>query len=362
MTRRLLPLAAVALCLLAQSNRESYEELYKAWRTADPNLELDAAAGQADDLAKRAATESGLASAYGSAHAAGLSSTAGQQLQNLNWLGANPVQPLPDLAPAPAEVRFVDREAVAVGASVRTFANDPDRAIQQLRQAFQREQAALDRLKTSIVDRQQAEDKAVKSVAATEQARAKAVQEYTLLSTALSQSSGAMNQEITAWANYYSKLADAARTAPPAVSNAPAAPGGSPAASTSAAPPAPSITPVPLARYVGVWSYMPGMAYFGSQPEVVDFVLHEEDGHATGTFYARFKLPPGNAGDPVLRFEFSGDFKATLNQSFKLTTTDGAAGTVDINPGIAFNELEVNFTTGATPGKVRQGDMLLLKR
>ncbi len=273
------------------------------------------------------------------------------------------MQPLPELAPAPDEIRFVNREATQVAATAASFANDPDRAIQQLRQAYQREQAALEGLKTSIADRQRAEDKAVKSVPAAEQARARAMQQYTLLSSALTQSVEAMNLETAAWAAYYSKLADAAK------SFAPASPPPAPASGSSiqpapapAVPRAPSITPVPLTRYVGVWSFRANSPFFGSEPEIVDVVVHEDSGHAAGTFYARFKLPPGGAGDPVLRFEFSGDFKPTLKQTFTLTTNEGASGTVDLNPGVAFNELEVNFTTDLKPGKVHQGDMVLLKQ
>jgi hypothetical protein len=43
-------------------------------------------------------------------------------------------------------------------------------------------------------------------------------------------------------------------------------------------------------------------------------------------------------------------------------TNDGAAGTIELNPGVAFNELEVNFATDIKPGKVHQGDMILLKQ
>jgi hypothetical protein len=356
-------LLAASLCLtaylMAQSSRDAYRGLYRTWRDADPGLELDAAATAASRVEKAAS----LAAAYASAHAAALKQTSEQQGQNLQWLGANIVQPLPELAPALDQLRFVNREATQVGAAAAAFANDPDRAIQQVRQAYQREQAALEVLKASIADRQRAEDKAVKSVSVAEQARARAMQQYAFLSSALTQSLDAMNRETAAWAAYYSKLADAARSpsaAPPPAATASAS--SIQPAPASAAPRAPSVTPVPLTRYVGVWSFRTGSPFFGSEPEIVDVVVHEDSGHATGTFYARFKLPPGNTGDPVLRFEFSGDFKPTLNQTFTLTTNEGASGTVDLKPGIAFNELEVNFTTELQPGKAHQGDMVLLKQ
>jgi hypothetical protein len=91
-------------------------------------------------------------------------------------------------------------------------------------------------------------------------------------------------------------------------------------------------------------------------------VVHEENGHAMGTVYARFKLPKGSTGDPVLRFNFSGDFRATRNQTFALETSEGAKGTIDLIPAGPFNVLEVNFETEVKPGKIHQGDMLLVKQ
>jgi hypothetical protein len=357
-------LLAAALYLMAQSGRDAYRGQYRAWRDADPSLELDAAeATTSEALASRAAKAANLAAAYASAHAAALTRSSEQQRQNMQWLQATIVQPLPELAPAPDELRFVNREAAQVSATAAAFANDPDRAIQQLRQAYQREQAALEGLKASIADRQRAEDKAVKSVSAAEQARARAMRQYTVLSSVLTQSIDAMNRETAAWAAYYSKLADAAPN--PAAAPPPATPASVSSIQPAPPPPvtrAPTITPVPLTRYVGVWSFRTGSPFFGSEPVIVDVVVHEDSGHAAGTFYARFKLPPDDTGDPVLRFEFSGDFKPTLKQTFTLTTNEGVAGTLDLNPGVAFNELEVNFTTGLKPGKVHQGDMILLKQ
>jgi hypothetical protein len=339
------------VCLFAQSGPGAYDDLYKSWRDTDAGLELDAAAG-GDAIATRAAKDAQLAAAYGAAHATVLKSVSVQQAQDLRWLSENAVQQLPDLAPAADGIRFANRESSAVSASVSTFGNDPDRAIQQLRVAFQQEQAALQALRTSLTQRQQAEEQAALAIAAAGLDRDRAMQEYTFLASALSQSADAVTQETAAWTAYYTKLADSAHSA------APPAP---PTPVTSVAPRPPSITPVPLSRYVGLWSYRSGSAFFGSQPEMVDVAVHEDNGHATGTFFARFKLSAG-AGDAILRFQFSGDFTPTLRQTFKVVTEDGVTGTIDLNPGVAFNELEVNFTTEVTPGKVNQGDMLLLKQ
>jgi hypothetical protein len=98
------------------------------------------------------------------------------------------------------------------------------------------------------------------------------------------------------------------------------------------------------------------------QPEFLDLVVHEISGKCTGTLFARFKLPAGSTNDPVLKFDFSGDFASTRRQTFPLVTSDGANGTIELIPGSAFNLLEVNFTTDPRPGKVRQGNVVLVKK
>jgi len=363
-----LGLLPAALWMKAQSSRDAYRNAYRAWRETSAGLELDAGSA-GETVAAGTAKAVQMASAYVAAHSSALKELAAEQSQNLEWLRANAVQTPPDLASAPEETRFASRESNAVSASIRTFANDPDRSLQQLRQALQREQAALEALKTAIADRQQAESNAVKTVSPAEQARAKALEQYTFLAGAISQAVDLMNQETPAWAAYYPKLADAARNpgAPPPVSvrsvnpvtvaaNLPAA--GDPSATAARAP----ITPLPLSRYTGVWNFQAGSKFFGSEPQFVDVSVHEENGYATGTFYARFKLPAGSTGDPVLRFQFSGDFKPTRMQTFSLQTSDGVAGSVQLIPGNAFNELEVNFSTEAKAGKIHQGDFVLVKQ
>jgi hypothetical protein len=213
-------------------------------------------------------------------------------------------------------------------------------------------------------------------MSAIEQARAKALEQYQGALGAISGSETSLDKETAAWAAYYQKLAQGARGAAPqsvapTVSTTTALPPGGPAAGGPAAggpaavtpTRAPSITPLPLARYTGAWTYPTvGGMFHGPEPEFVDFVVHEQNGHADGTLYARFKLPPGSAGDPLVRFDFSGDFKNTRNQSFNLMTSDGARGTVDLIPGTAFNLLEVTFQTEPRAGKIRAGDLLLVKK
>jgi hypothetical protein len=360
-TRRLAIFLTGTLCLLAQSttpsgaSREGYRAAYKAWREADPGLERDAGTA-GDALAPRTAKVAAAAAAFGASRGAFLRDLAAREAQNLQWLQAAEVEPLPELAPAPDLLRLADREINAASASASIFANDPDRAIQQLRQAFDRERVALNAVKTAIGVRQRASDQAAKAALTAETARTKALEQYSFLSSALAQSADLMTQETAAWAAYYPALAEASRPAPPDPSAQPVS------AATTSGPRPPSIALLPLSRYVGTWAYQKGGPFHGPEPEVVDVTVQEENGHATGTFSARFKLPPGSAADAALRFQFSGDLSATRNQRFTLQTSDGAMGTIDLIPGGPFNVLEVNFTTDAKAGKINQGDVLLVKQ
>jgi hypothetical protein len=365
--------------LPAQTSRDAYRGAYRAWREAEPNLERMAgekAAGDAgaagDALAARASHAAEEAAKYGAARGAFLQELADQQGQQVLWLqNTLPFNPAP-VAPAEDELRLTGSAASLVAANISTFANDSDRGIQLLRRAMERERDALAALNADIADRQKAADKTAQAARATDQARLQALDQYRSMVAAITASAAATDQATTAWGVYYQKLSQGARGVipqPVAPVSSTAAAGGpvasaAPAPAVAAPPPRPpSITPVPLARYVGGWTYpLVGGMFHGADPEFVDLVVHEANGHADGTFYGRFKLPPGSSGDPVIRFDFSGDFKPTRNQSFPLLTSDGAKGTVDLIPGNAFNLLEVNFQTEPVQGKVRAGDLLLVKK
>jgi hypothetical protein len=64
----------------------------------------------------------------------------------------------------------------------------------------------------------------------------------------------------------------------------------------------------------------------------------------------------------ILRFDFKGEFQTTRRQVFNLLTAEGTIGTIELIPGPAFNLLEVNFQTEAKAGKVRQADVVLVKK
>ena len=90
--------------------------------------------------------------------------------------------------------------------------------------------------------------------------------------------------------------------------------------------------------------------------------MREENGRASGTLTARFKLAPGSSDNPSVRLAFGGAFGGTRAQRFAVTTASGASGTLELIPGPAFNLLEVNFTIEDKPGMIRQGNFLLIKK
>jgi hypothetical protein len=216
----------------------------------------------------------------------------------------------------------------------------------------------------------------VQTSAGAERARAQTSEQYQKLTASLKESDQLADQSSAAWAGYYRALSDAARgVGAPVTSSGPAIPSvARPAPSSlesgtravSSPPPAPaarSVTPVPLARYVGAWTYPTiGAHYHGMQPQSVDLVVRDENGQASGTLTARFRLPPGNAGDPVVRLTFSGAFGSSRAQKFAVTTSSGATGSIELIPGPAFNLLEVNFSTDDKPGTIRQANFLLIKQ
>ncbi|MDP8990604.1 MAG: hypothetical protein M3N41_11065, partial [Acidobacteriota bacterium] len=157
-------------------------------------------------------------------------------------------------------------------------------------------------------------------------------------------------------------LSDAARSAAVPVTSSVPQPN-APAAAVPAAAVARSVLPVPLSRYLGVWTYpTTGASFHGLQPLSAELVVREENGRAGGTLSARFKLPPGNTGDPEVQFNFEGAFQSSRGQIFALTSKSGGQGILELIPGPAFNLLEVNFSADEKAGTVRQANFLLVKK
>jgi hypothetical protein len=350
----------VAVLSLAQRSRDDYRAAYRAWREADPNLEREASAGgspiaqRADRLAAEAAKSAGARKLF-------LEGLAQDEQQQVSWLETAAMAPESPAASTKSEAQFIVSEAATVTRTMDTFANDPDRGIQQLRQALAKERIALDALSPAIAQRKKAADAVNASAGAIEQARTKALEQSRGMLEGLKDAAAETSREAAAWAEYYRKIGEAAQgTATPITE---VAPGVSTVVLNNPIAAPPTITPLPLARYVGAWTFPVSNGLFhGPQPEFVDVIVQEQNGHATGTAFARFKLPPGNTGDPVLRFDFSGNFQTTQRQVFDLVTAEGAKGTIELIPGPAFNLLEVNFQTEMKPGKIRQADAVLVKK
>jgi hypothetical protein len=379
-------LAATAFAQAPALSRQPYQDAYRAWRLGDPTLErelptdgLTAISDRADKAAARAAT-------YLQTRRDFLQETANRVSAKATAL--EPIPPAAEPGTAQAVDDFVATNLKSVNATITAYARSSDRTLQQVRVALERERSALELINTVSQDRQR---NLATGSAASESANmaVKRVNDhYATLGNSFRQSSEDLNKESTAWAEYYKSLADGARgvvqqsqagsrqetTArvnPPAPAtsgpNTPAGPAGTnaapPVTPLNPAAPSRSITPVPLARYIGAWTYpLTNALFMGAQPEFVDLVVHEQNGQANGTLYARFKLPAGSPGDPVLRFDFAGPLQATRSQTFKLETNDGAQGSIELIPGPAFNLLEVNFTTDPKPGKVTKGNFVLVKK
>ena len=343
---------ALSCCLIvfAQTSRDTYRSAYAEWRQADPNLERDSARNPPDFAARIQKVEEASA-AYGQARSAFLRASAARSLGPL----ARPFQPDLDLLPNRDLQAFVTTETKVVDVSIKRFESDKDLGIVQWRQALERERAALANLGTVINDRQAATVNAAAAVGAAEAARTEAGSQYAQFDQALTQAAAVMDQETAGWTQYYRALARLA----PAVSAPPSA---NPAA-VSRGSSAEGVPPVPLVRYTGTWSFPATAGLFtGAKPEFVDLAVHEENGELKGSFYGRFTLPPGNKNDPVLRFDMHGPLTSMRTQKLTLETAEGTKGTIELIPGGAFNLLEINFHTDPKPGKIQQGNMVLLKK
>jgi hypothetical protein len=345
-------LALAALMLSAQSTRDAYRSAFRAWREADTSLERDAATG-GETVGARADRVAIEAAKYSAERRAFLDRFILENEQKLAWL-ETPVEAVPAI-PA-GETESIAAQSTAVRRGIDTLANDPDQGIQQVRSMLERENVALRALSAAVAARQKAADQVDITTAAIDPPRLKALDMSHAFMAGMKKASDETGAEALAWVEYYRKLADGARATPPSAPVTPVA--------TPAAEPAPrtTITPLPLPRYTGDWIYAPNGLYHGTQPESVDLVVREDNGYCQGTVEGKFVLPRGSTLDPQLRFTFSGAFQNTVRQTFPLETSDGAKGTIDLIPGGAFNLIEINIEIEAKPGKVRQANLVLIKK
>lgn len=352
-----------------QESRASQQELYRTWRQTEPNLERDASSAGAT-LGARADKASAEATKYFVARRAFLESAAADANQRS---AIEAVTIAPD-SPGNLDL-FLNTQNTILGSSISAIAADPDRGIQQLRQALERERAAIAAIGAALTESQSRQEAVVQASNGAEQKRTLAAQEFQRLAASLQQSAQLTDQSGTAWTNYYRSLSDAARgVAAPVTSSAPPPssppkgmpnPAEAPVAVSNPPPASPvrATPPVPLSRYLGDWTYPTvGAHYHGAQPESVELVVREENGQASGTLSARFRLPPGIAADPLVKFNFQGAFESSRIQRFVVAASSGAAGIIELIPGPAFNLVEVNFSIDEKPGTIRQANFLLVKK
>lgn len=353
-------LAAVSAAW-AQSPRDAYRRAYQAWRETEPTLESDAAAS--GDLAPRVERAAAAARAYVAARMEfldGIAREASAQLQRIREVdpGTAFTGPLPDVQ------MTVTRSSETVTRVADSFGAARDAGIGQLRNALQQERAALDAISQAMANSRRTMEAVVNAAIELGESRENAVRAYEGLAAARRQSADLMRKSGEAWEAYYRLLANppagVTSAAPPKPAVAAEQPPEQAAADLPARPR--TVTPLPLARYVGAWTFPPNGVYHGAQPEFADLSVKEANGHVNGIFSGRFKLPPGSTADPVVAFNFEGDLTPHRNQVFKLRTRDGVTGIIELIPGPAFNLLEVNFQLELRPDRVRAGNFLMLKK
>lgn len=360
----------LTVSLLGQS-RDAYEQAYRDWRGNDPNLERDAAKA-GSSLAPRTEKASEAARTFIRARKAFYETQQNDFSDKLRVL-----QPL-DLPKDSDSVKMAEAslssQAASDANSIQVFGADPDKGIQQLKIALEREQVALASLQGAIKDRQKATDAVSQANEDAEHARSATAEELKGIAASFAQSSQDIGELADAWPNYYRTLAEGARevgsteplpplTPPIRTSNAtPPAPNSSGASANPAPVASNRVVPtVPISRFTGSWSFLPGIStYHGLVPISYDLVVREDGGQISGTVNAHF-IVNANA-DPDVRFDFSGPIQAQRFQVFSLKTAEGAMGTVELIPGNAFNLLEVNYTLQGAPAKVRQADVILVKK
>jgi hypothetical protein len=378
MNRPLLAAFVIASLAISQEIPRSYRETYKAWRTADPTLEQEAA--EAKDLAARVEKVAQVSFRHGSDHGAFVRALAEERADNLEWLQNSGAVVELDLAPAAEMQAAVMASTNFVNNDIASFEKDSDRLILQLRQALEREKAALSALGTAISERQKALQKSNEALPGTEAARASAMGEYQRLYTISTNGTAQADREAAAWATYYQVLSEApkmieagravllTRDPGPAVVNGvrimnpakPIAP--KPVVTATAPATTPTVPVTPGARFAGEWRYPVGGLFHGTTPETVELHVTEEAGQLTGLMSVRFKLPAGATEDPALIMTFRGDITAARNQTLEVETSDGAKGSIDLIPGPVAAQLEVNFLTQPRPDKIRSGNFLLERK
>ena len=363
-------LALAQPAAVPQPDRAAYQAAYGAWRTADSDLERDTAAAN-PAMGARADKAGADAAKYFAAWKTYLEQSAADLDQR-----AAATEPFP--APLPLDPRpaaYIATQNRALIRSIESITNDPDRAIQRLRVALDRERNALADLTSLLADSQHGYEQIEAASTAAEQARGKVTQGYQALSASVKQTTADTEQTAGLWTSYYRALSEGLRgvlsknvppgeiVAAPVAANPSAAFNKPPDTAGNPPAPKPRVTPLPLSRYLGAWIYPAlGAQFTGPEPATVDMLIREINGQAKGSLTVWFKMATNSKTEPAVRFDFEGPFQSTRNQSFPLVTGNGAKGTVELIPGSVYNMIQVRFTTEDKPETVRQADFLAIKK
>ena len=334
--------AVCCVILSAQNSRESYRRAYSDWRQQDPNLELDLATPNSNPqlLAARVHSVVDAAQRYCAEHAAFLRASA-EAFHKETARFAEPVKIDSNITPGVDFHAFTAAEIKSDDTNLKIYEKDRSQAIAQIRQAIERERAALVSLNNTMDRRAAVSTKASAAQDGAERARAAMAQDDIDLDQSILEDANLANLESQAWLDYYQQLANVVA---PTV--------------TPAAVPA----PLPSLEYTGDWTFSENGAFTGIQPEFADLAVHDDDGVVKGSFYARFRLPSGEKGDPTVRFDFSGLMTSEQTQHFALQTNDGEGGYIELTRGHTPSELEVNFYAPFKAVLVQQANLVMRKR
>ena len=351
----------VVVTLFGQS-REAYQQAYRDWRASDPSLERDAAkAGAA--LTPRSEKAAAAASKFILARKAFYNAQRDDLAEMLKTM--QPFELPKEIESAKSADAYLAIQDASVANSIEVFGADPDKGIQQLRQALEKERQALMALRSAIKTRENAAEAANQANESADRARMVAVDQTNAIAASFAQSGQDIGRLAEAWPTYYRSLAEGARgTGTADTTPAPAIrPSNSTPPAAQAAPATSGRVPagVLISRYTGSWTFLPGVStYHGMPPISCDVTVREEGGQIVGKLDASF-IVAGKV-DPNIRFDFSGPLQAGRYQAFALKTAEGVQGKVELIPGNAFNLLEVNYVLDGAPGKVREADVILVKR
>ena len=147
--------------------RDALQDAYRNWRQADPALERDATSAAAT-LGARADKVSAEGAKYFAMRKAYLESLATDASRKASALEA--VNIAPDAA---GDVEaHLNAQRTIVESGIQTIGRGPDRGIQQLQQAYERERAAIAVISAAMKDSQKIQQALIEATANAEQKRA----------------------------------------------------------------------------------------------------------------------------------------------------------------------------------------------